>query len=250
MMAVRLKSGGIFLHVPKTGGEWVTQVLREQGLIWREFGHKHADFERTLHHHAFEHEHRRLGTVLANWLERKFTRTEPTNDFYFCFVRHPLRWYESWFRYCTQHRWKAWGAAGSRRHWHPCAALNGTGAADFNKYLRNVILCRPGYVTELFSSYAKPGIAFVGRQESLADDLVTVLRQLNENFDEDHLRNRDAVNASSTATIRTEWDPHLRSCLTQLELPSFHRFGYPVDCDPAGSSDGMPLSARLSHESW
>ena len=46
-MAIELVDGSIFLHIPKTGGNWVTQVLSESKLIKRQVGHKHSDF---IHH--------------------------------------------------------------------------------------------------------------------------------------------------------------------------------------------------------
>ena len=49
-MAVMLKCGAIFLHVPKTGGSWVTSALANQGLIKKQFGHIHADLVRVLYY--------------------------------------------------------------------------------------------------------------------------------------------------------------------------------------------------------
>lgn len=54
-MAIRLKNGSIFLHVPKTGGVWCEHVLRNSGLVEQPAGHRHSDFLLT-------HMHRRLGT--------------------------------------------------------------------------------------------------------------------------------------------------------------------------------------------
>ena len=41
-MALRLKGGAVFLHVPKTGGYWVNGVLREFGLVEAEVARRHA----------------------------------------------------------------------------------------------------------------------------------------------------------------------------------------------------------------
>ena len=48
---------------------------------------------------------------------------------------------------------------------------------------------RPGFLSGLYASYAD-GSHFVGRQESMADDLVTVLQFLQTPFDERSLRRR------------------------------------------------------------
>lgn len=47
-MAVILKDGSVFLHIPKTGGTWVTSVLRELGLARCSIGHRHANWPHIL----------------------------------------------------------------------------------------------------------------------------------------------------------------------------------------------------------
>lgn len=237
-MPLLLKSGGVFLHIPKTGGNFITRVLQEQNLVVREFGHKHADFDRVMHREGFEYASPDLKTVLGHWWRHKRSHVQHQQDFLFCFVRHPLRWYESWFRYCKSFRWRNWGEIGNKYDWHPNAILNGTGDNDFNTFIRNAIARRPGYVSELFFSFAKPGIDFVGRQEDLRDDLIRVLRQLNENFDEDHIRSRAALNLSKTPESEVQWDPKLRETVTRLELPALARFGYLSDAER--QSLGLP----------
>lgn len=230
-MPLLLKSGGIFLHIPKTGGDWVTQVLTEQNLIHSTFGEKHADLDRVMFRDGFEYARPRLKTVLQHWWRQKVAKKELADEFLFCFVRNPLKWWESWFRYCKGLNWKQWGTAGGKHDWHPNAILNGTGHAEFNPFLRNVIARRPGYASELFFSYTRPGIRFIGRQENLADDLIAVLRQLNENFDEDYIRSRPRQNESKTPKDEVRWDPSLRQLMMQLELPGLVHFGYLSDAD-------------------
>ena len=47
-MALLLKKGECFLHIPKTGGSWVSVILKEQGLVHKEIGyHKHIDWTRV-----------------------------------------------------------------------------------------------------------------------------------------------------------------------------------------------------------
>jgi len=94
-MALLLKSGAVFLHIPKTGGTWVTQVLEECGLIRCRFSHKHADLHRVMYSPRYcpwQHAKRCLRFGRA-W------HAGVADAYKFCFVRHPLRWYESWWRY-------------------------------------------------------------------------------------------------------------------------------------------------------
>ena len=47
-MALLLKKGECFLHIPKAGGSWVSVILKEQGLVYKEIGyHKHIDWTRV-----------------------------------------------------------------------------------------------------------------------------------------------------------------------------------------------------------
>ena len=73
-MALLLKKGECFLHIPKAGGSWVSVILKEQGLVYKEIGyHKHIDWtrvafflNRTLDYYP------KLILVLINFFSLKF----------------------------------------------------------------------------------------------------------------------------------------------------------------------------------
>jgi hypothetical protein len=225
-MPLQLKSGAIFLHVPKTGGQWVHHVLQEQGLIARQFGYAHADLNRSVYLAGCEHLQPRIGRSLRRWIEDRLPR-RAADRFLFCFVRHPLKWYESWYRYRR-----------GKQHlprtvlpWHPHASLKGTVTGDFNEFLANAVTRRPGFVSELYASFTTPGIRFIGRQENLVEDLIHVLRQLNETFDEDFVRTYRKVNESHVSKDVISWRPDLRLLLTRLELPALAHYGYLTPAD-------------------
>lgn len=233
-MALRLLDGSEFLHLPKTGGRTVSKILRDLNLVEAEIGHKHADFDQNLFA-----DNRVTGRVLfAEYFQRKIRkwhRSKGTLDsgslrrrsaFRFCFVRHPLTWYESWWKYMNGHGWKLFGRQNSRFDWHPLSTLNGLGDADFNTFVRNVVRTRPGFVSELYFSFTKPGISFIGKTENLIDDLISVLHHLDLTFDEHALRSAPKVNVSKTPASAIEWDPDLRQIVTRLELPALLHFGY------------------------
>ena len=46
-MAVILKNGAIFLHVPKTGGTWIQRTLQAMDLVRGNTATKHADIDRV-----------------------------------------------------------------------------------------------------------------------------------------------------------------------------------------------------------
>ena len=110
--------------------------------------------------------------------------------------------------------------------WHPISTLNGLGDNDFNTFVRNVIRIRPGYVTELYSSFVKPGISYVGQTESLADDLIIVLKHLCLPFDAKAVKKTFKLNVSPVPATKLKWDEELRQTVMRLELPALVYFDY------------------------
>ena len=151
----------------------------------------------------------------------------------FCIVRHPLAWYESWWKYNNGLDWPKWGRDASATYWHPNSILNDCGSRDFNSFIRNVLNKCPGYVSELFSSYAKPGVDWIGKTETLADDLVRILNHAEVFFDEDALRAHPRANESKTPSTKVIWDPDLRELIMRLELPALVHFSYLTDDERA-----------------
>ncbi len=239
-MAVMLQCGAIFLHVPKTGGSWVTRVLTECGLVERQFSHIHADMVRVLYYSSGRHIFWRTAyEALKSRVPRAIKRgimkplrprqgmqeQQARLPFCFCFVRHPVHWYESWWRYMNARAGSDWASESDLLSWHPCAAIKDLGADSFEEFIQNVIHYRPGFATELFAQYAQPQIGFVGKQEHLVDDLITVLQQLNVTFDEQRIREHGAVNVSPrNAPVQLSDD--LRAELERLEYAGMSRYRY------------------------
>ncbi|RMD82222.1 MAG: hypothetical protein D6815_09735 [Candidatus Dadabacteria bacterium] len=146
--------------------------------------------------------------------------------FKFCFVRHPLRWYESYWKFSMQRGWPRWGYRRGRQRWHPNAALNELADPDFNRFIAKVIAHEPGYVTRMFAAYATPEIDFVGRQERLAEDLIEVLARLGVSCDAERIRRWPRVNETPKEIPDPQWDPSLRKQIEELERPALERFGY------------------------
>ncbi len=250
-MALQLKCGAIFLHIPKTGGSWVTDVLVKQGLVRKQFGHIHADWVRAM---VYTDTARAAARTTFEWCKSQvpvwIKATRPLQQFkhhtlaaqhrhkpfVFCFVRHPLDWYESWWRYMLQRAGHDWTQETDLHGWHPCLAIKATGDRRFHQFLRNVLHTRPGFVHELYSTYTQPGVDFVGRQEQLSDDLIRVLRQLNLSFDEQAIHEAAPLNVSRRPGSKLSWDHELRVEVEKSEYPTLLRFGY-------ASSALAPLSS-------
>lgn len=228
-MAVILKNGAVFLHIPKTGGTWVTGVLRECGLMRCSIGHRHANLP-----HVLAPGDQGFGRTLEYLYKRtRFLNTHP-RPFTFCFVRHPLDWYESFYLYKSQPElnWERDGEVDNIHRWHPNAVLNGLGtngsgeAREFNAFMTSLMDKFPGYVTALYSHYTFRPVDFIGTQENLREDLITVLERTGCTFDADAIRGRERINRSREASVKLEWDPAVRARALRLEAAVMERFGY------------------------
>jgi hypothetical protein len=230
-MAFLLKNGAAFLHVPKTGGTWIKRVLQELDLIEAHLGHIHNDWDRS-----FWHDKMHADLKVAKYLIRRAVRSPRAQArinpdcFKFCFIREPLHWYESYWRFMQglEWNWKNWGDERDPYKWHPCAMVNTLGSPDFNTFMHNVNKKRPGFVTEMYGWYVRPGIGFVGRQERLEKDLMTAFALMNLDVDAARVAKVARINESPSDIPVPEWDPALRKATLQLEYAGYVRFGYPI----------------------
>ena len=143
-MTVFLKKA-VFLHVPKTGGKWVREVI---GRARNRRKPKGID--------ASPRQHETL-----DWF-----RSRPQFDgyFFFAFVRHPVEWLQSYYAYQTNK-----GEPGRLGIELP---------PTVEECFYQVAEQHPGAIRDLFWSFVGPPdapIHFVGKQESLARDLRQVL---------------------------------------------------------------------------
>lgn len=214
-MALLLKNGIIFLHVPKTGGNWITHVLNKMDIIEAEIGHKHSDLAQLF----FELR------VDCRWPTLRRVE-EGKKPFLFCFVRNPLSWYQSWFKYMSQpnRAWRNWGNASDERDWHPCSLLNGVRGDNFSEFLMRVAETRPGYATELFSWFDRPSMNFVGRYENLRDDLLYVLDATGAKFDRRIIKKTKPIGVSPYKDVT--YSKKMLKLITKFESVSMTRYGY------------------------
>ncbi|MCB2167781.1 MAG: sulfotransferase family protein [Deltaproteobacteria bacterium] len=225
-MALLLKNGSIFLHIPKTGGNWVREILSKLDLVDKEIGHKHADVDRVLYD-------RIVNLSFMEFFKKKFSKSltpfrNSQYPFIFCFVRHPLQWYESWFKYMSQpnREWRNWPKRIGDFDWHPNSLINGTGSNDFKQFVKNVLKLYPGYVTHLYGFYTKREIDFIGKQENLRNDLINVLNIMKLNFDKDLIIEYERVGVSPKPRTPMIWDIELRNKVIQVEYSGLLRYGY------------------------
>ena len=239
-MALLLKNGAIFLHIPKTGGSWVSSVLEDQGLVDRKICHIHADLDEV---YRFLNFRRVIGSEIMKQLNpyasvkskifvKRGFRTVILSKrkkipFIFCFVRNPLGWYESYFTYMQANGWPELGDIFDVASKHPCSVLNGIDHETFEDFISAVVDKFPGFLTNLFSRYTDARIGYIGKQESLVDDLVAVLEYLKLDFNEDSIRSFQKVNMrEKDSLVDIVWTERIEQDIFACEYPIYKRFEY------------------------
>lgn len=153
----------VFLHVPKTAGTYVQQCIDEEGLRMS----KPKGMERQI-----AMKHATLPQLVS--MEPRFRKA----SFYAAWVRHPVDWYVSAWRYCVDIERRR---PGRRRRmvtwfdWHPFAPLVQRWSDSFEVWINSVTTHLPSYYSQLLEQYVGPAggefVDYIGRQETVADDV-------------------------------------------------------------------------------
>jgi len=192
-MALMLPNS-VFFHIPKTGGTWVRKAIA------------YADIPRVELEHSSDQ---------AKNQHNRYWQVDTGKKFTFAFVRHPVSWYASFWSY---RMFTGWRFKSSPDY---CMSI------DFETFVRKLLdRCPAGFVTEQYKQFLGPTseqLDFVGRIETLADDLVTALKQAGETFDEKVIRSTPRHNRSP---LRPRCSESLRKEILKVEKGVLERFGY------------------------
>lgn len=160
MAVILTEANAAFVHIPKCGGSWVENVLRELGIETQ-----HATLPERFGESPLELRHTTPGHL--DGFAYSFT-----------FVRHPVTWYESCWSYWKHSSWKQFNPSG----WHPWRIIDPCRHRSFRDFVRCVLERQGAYVTRMYAWYIGPPggeyVNFIGRQENLAGDLTHVLQTL------------------------------------------------------------------------
>lgn len=241
-MPIKLKCGAIFLHIPKTGGTFVERVLHDLEIVDCAYGQKHADFLRAIYptdyrsrlKHVIKEFPRRVVNQFKPAPKHDWTTgprpDQPTKEdfpFTFCFVRNPVSWIESYYSFVSGQKWYWWSTEYAYLDfWHPNAMLNGLKSESLNEFVGKVLEKRPGYVTEMFGWFVQPATSFVGKNENLIEDLITVLDKRGYDFDPEFIRQYPRQRVSQRQNLDLSWDEGLKKEFINVEYAGFKRFGY------------------------
>lgn len=221
-MAIVLKNDVLFLHVPKSGGNWLFHVLRAEGLMLGSISHKHATYDYVLEPTSRRNPKR--PSPRTPWSRVTARRHLSSTPKILCVVRHPLSWYESWFKYQSANGWRTWGEDGNIRRWHPCAELNGIRSDDFMGFMRAVNARHPGFLTRLFGRYAQGAHTHVLRNEALAEEFLAFAGSVGWQVDRSRVTATQRIGES--AELDLSWDPEVLEDTVALEKAIFVKYGY------------------------
>lgn len=195
----------IFLHIPKTGGNWARKVFRESGIKVRKTNNisKHANYDLLAgnikwYQSLFRYQYS------PEWQQShpKILKSHLTNPKkFFCVVRHPLLWYQSHFRYQHSRDWKQWGQNANTSYWHCLSPLTMPKTDDFNHFMKTVNKNTPGFLTYLYHSYTFPSNARVLKNEQLRDDLLLLNSDWEIGLDEKIIMESPKENKSKKSEI-------------------------------------------------
>jgi hypothetical protein len=204
-----LLPNSVFLHVPKAGGTWVRAALHNTGLVRDELVSKFPD-ESTE-------------GKMRSWhcVPRDIDAFE--DKMVFCFVRHPLTWYQS-----------HWAFRQRKNNWNSGNKLDALcESSNFNDFINNVVENFPnGYLHWLYTFYTQHA-SFVGKMENLEQDLINALFLAGEDFKADDIINTPKKNVMPDEYIRrTRYSPDNFLKMINLEQQAIEEYGY---------SYGMPF---------
>lgn len=171
----------------------------------------------TLHAHGICRQY--TGTYHDNPATSARVQDLVQGRFAFTFVRHPLDWLGSIWRFRTGLQWGEHQELDDCRH------------ETFDGYIENYLRLHPGFVSELYEQFCgppdNPYVAFVGRVENVGVDLVQLFASLELQFDPEKLPKK-RLNKSLADASLTEYRPDLRDAVMEAERKAIERFGYGV----------------------
>lgn len=173
------KSKALFLHVPRTGGTWITSALDESGVSVSRWN---SAIPRGLP--------RKHGLL---WHLRDKRRSSVKQSF--AFVRHPKDYYQSVWTYLKSKGVDKRGRMLRRFQWHPFHPAIRQWRDDFPSWVLRMTQFEPRWMARLIDMYIGPEGAefcdYVGRTEWLVTDFVKIMVQLGyeeDLFDVEQLR--------------------------------------------------------------
>lgn len=206
------ESKALILHIPRTGGTWVEKAIQLCNIESSRWVSKQPNNLPKKH------------CLLPHIARRHVSDI----DFVAAFVRHPIPYYES--------VWK-WMSKTTRSHilrkrwtWHPhkCAIDVFKKNKDFNEWVYNMSEKHPGWYSRMVKMYVGPQggefCGYIGRTESLVDDFLELLTGLGY---KQHMAIENEIRAMAVPNsieAKINWCGELKGKVLEQEHQVIERF--------------------------
>ena len=181
-----------FLHIPKTGGQWVRKALvracPETRDMEKDFGFRHA-----------------IAKNIKD-LENPF-----------CFVRHPLTWYQSY-----------WSMRSENNAWDMEMEIDRVCRSDnFEHFIEHILETYgdTGNIYPLFQGWAIH-CSMIGKMEDLPYSLILILDIVEQEYNFGAVMALQRVNTSTSYKDKAIYGPGQVDRLLRMEREAIEKFGY------------------------
>jgi len=173
----------MFIHIPKTGGTWVIEAVKQAKLFKKRAKPKHPSL------------------VEFRSMNPKF---DVNNLRFFTFVRNPVTWWQSrWSdpymrkQFVNDERPEKMPWVGNIRWLNYESMITSQDQHDdFNTYVESILERRPGFGAEYFRFMTNVVKLEVGKYERIVQDLIEILYRCGEEFDREDIINTPKANES------------------------------------------------------
>jgi hypothetical protein len=183
----------IFYHIPKTGGNWVMENMEKAGIHLKKVTDKKRPELMMRFYMEFNLDH-------PHSCPRIVSDKDKVGKFSFCFVRHPVAWYRSFYLFRALAMFKQ-----KNRLWPPDCALD---FDSYENYIKNLLEMFPGFLTKMYQYYVGEDLKevdFIGRQENLYDDLIRALDMSGVTYDKSKIDSCKRINSSYEKNKNRKW---------------------------------------------
>ena len=207
------KNGDLFQHIPRTGGTWIENALRLSGI-----GCSRWISSAQPLNYATKH------CLLGLYYKEYYNVVNRV----FSFVRHPIPYYASVWKWMTQHH--GVNCMKERWTWHPHLTVAKLYQPNFNDWVFMMLKKEPLWYTRLLENYVGPKggefCNYIGRTETLTTDFCEVMEWLG--YEKEIETNRETLcssgklNASVGSPV--EWSAELKAEVVETERLVIERF--------------------------
>jgi len=196
----------LFLHIPRTGGTWVNWAMGVAGIPvekWLRVGPRYRPRKHTILPHYHLHNLNKVRCV-------------------FCFVRHPVAYYVSlWRFYARIAPWASERFQQMAENLPPRAVSEAEvrWKPDFREWIEEMLEEEPGWVTRWIERYVGPERGelchYIGRQETLEDDFAEVMGIVG--YGELWMSKREQLEAVMAKRNPHHWIPECRVPMIEID---------------------------------